>query len=69
VNATSGTEAQGTIDPNDWAPVHESSAGPVIFDLRRISGMHQLYLETSQRLAFAHLSRNYVQVVGDANDG
>jgi hypothetical protein len=32
---------------NDWAPVHQSIAGPVIFGLRRIAGMHQLYLETS----------------------
>src|SRR2546421_4647285 len=47
VSARAATKAHGVIHPNDWAPVHESIAGPVIFVLRRISGMHQLYLETS----------------------
>jgi hypothetical protein len=37
-----------TIHPNDWAPVRKSIAGPVIFGLRRMSGMHQLYVEISK---------------------
>jgi len=30
---------------NDWAPVHQGIAGPVIFAMRRMSGTHQLYVE------------------------
>ena len=36
------------IHSNDWAPVRKSIAGPVIFGLRRMSGMHQLYVEISK---------------------
>jgi len=31
--------------PNDWAPVHQGIAGPVIFAMRGMSGTHQLYVE------------------------
>ncbi len=57
------------IYPNDWAPVHQGIAGPVIFVLRRMSGTNQLYVEISERVAFAPGSRGYVQIVGGANDG
>jgi hypothetical protein len=52
--------------PNDWAPVHQGIAGPVIFVSRRMTGTHQLYVEISERVAFAPGSRGYVQIVGGA---
>ena len=44
----SGEGGQGERSSNDWAPVHESIAGPVIFAMRRMSGTHQFYIETSR---------------------
>ena len=46
----------------DWAPVHESIAGPVIFAVRRISGIHQRNVETSWHLAFAPWSRDRIKL-------
>jgi hypothetical protein len=41
-----GKGDKANVHLNDWAPVHESIAGPVIFAMRRMSGTHQFYIET-----------------------
>jgi hypothetical protein len=53
----------------DWAPVHSSIAGPVIFAMRRDSELHQLSVETVRHLAFAPWSRDHTLIVGSADDG
>ncbi len=62
---------------NDWAPAHESIAGPVIFVLRRMPVCTSCILRSTKRLAYkalglqsawpSHLSLSgYVQIVGGA---
>jgi hypothetical protein len=55
--------------PNDWAPVHQGIAGPVIFVSRRMTGTHQLYVEISERVAFAPGLADMFRLSAAQNDG